>query len=251
MNNVMTKRKASFLFLTLWGLTFFSAAVPEGHTARKQIYQQAVASADADIKRVAGLKKWEDYQSKINVFIPTEASRLSRCPRPLSVAMPVSDRPDLSRLRYDIRCEGPDGWEINVTVKPDIYLPVLVARHSLERGKLLAASDVEIKKKNITGLRDGIIVNPDDAVGFTVKKRIRDRQPISPSMLDQPLLVERGQQVVMLAEQDGVQAKMIGKALKKGRKGDVIKVKNLTSERTVSAIVEGQGLVHMLLAPGQ
>jgi len=251
MNNVMTKRKASFLFLTLWGLTFFSAAAPEGHTARKQIYRQAVARADADIKRVAGLKKWEGYQSKINVFIPTEASRLPRCPRPLSVAMPVSDRPDLTRLRYDIRCEGPDGWEINVTVKPDIYLPVLVARHTLERGKLLAASDVEIKKKNITGLRDGIMVHPDDAVGFTVKKRIRDRQPISPSMLDQPLLVERGQQVVMLAEQEGVQAKMIGKALKKGRKGDVIKVKNLTSERTVSAIVEGQGLVHMLLAPGQ
>lgn len=251
MNNARVIRKASFLFLTLWGMTFFSAAAPAGQTARKQIYQQAVASTEADIKRIAGLKKWEGYQSKINVFIPTEASRFTRCQRPLSVAMPVSDRPDLSRLRYDIRCEDPEGWEINVTVKPDIYLPVLVARHTLERGKLLAASDIEIKKKNITGLRDGIIVNPDDAIGFTVKKRIRDRQPISPSLLNQPLLVERGQQVVMLAEQDGVRAQMIGKALKKGRKGDVIKVKNLNSERTVSAIVEGQGLVHMLLAPGQ
>lgn len=247
----MTKRKASFLFLTLSGLTFFSAAAPESQTARKQIYQQAIASADADINRVAELKKWQGYQSKITVFIPTEASRFTRCSRPLNVAMPVSDRPDLSRLRYDIRCEGPDGWEVNVTVKPDIYLPVLVARNTLERGTRLAASDVEIKKKNITGLRDGIITIPDDAVGFTVKKRIRERQPISPSMLDQPLLVERGQQVVMVAIQEGVQAKMIGKALKKGRKGDVIKVKNLTSERTISAIVEGQGLVHMLLAPGQ
>lgn len=251
MNSPITKGKASFLCLVLCGLAFFSAAAPEPQTARKQIYNQAVANADADIKRVAALKKWQGYQTKINVFIPTEASRFARCPRPLSVAMPVSDRPDLSRLRYDIRCEGANGWEINVTVKPDIYLPILVAKSTLERGKLLAASDVEMKKKNITGLRDGIIINPDDAIGLTVKKRIRDMQPISPSLLDQPVMVERGQRVVMLAEQDGVQAKMIGEAMKKGRKGDVIKVKNLSSQRTVSAVVEGQGVVHMLLAPSQ
>ncbi|QGU88523.1 flagellar basal body P-ring formation chaperone FlgA [Erwinia sorbitola] len=251
MCNPIANRKSRFLLLALWGLAFVSAAAPEAKTARKQIYQQAVASAAADIKRTAMLKKWEGYHSKINVFIPTEASRFTRCARPLTVAMPVSNRPDLSRLRYDIRCEGAEGWEVNVTVKPDIYLPILVARSTLARGKLLAASDVTIKKKNITGLRDGIIVNPDDAIGLTVKKRIRDMQPISPSMLDQPLMVERGQQVVMLAMQDGVQARMIGVAMKKGRKGDIIKVKNLTSERTVSAVVEGQGLVHMQLAAGQ
>jgi len=251
MNNAVSKGKTSFLCLALWSLSFFSAAAPEAQTARKQIYNQAIASAGADIKRVATLKKWQGYQSKINVFIPGDASRLARCPRPLTVAMPVSDRPDLSRLRYDIRCEGANGWEINVTVKPDIYLPILVARHTLERGKLLAASDVEIKKKNITGLRDGIIVNPDDAVGLTVKKRIRDMQPLSPSLLEQPVMVERGQRVVMLAVQEGIQAKMIGEAMKKGRKGDVIKVKNLSSQRTVSAVVEGPGVVHMMLAPEQ
>lgn len=251
MKNPMPEGKAFFLFLTLWSLSSTSVAAPDVMTARKQIYEQAVASADADIKRVATLKKWEGYHTKINVFIPTEASRFARCARPLNVAMPVSDRPDLLRLRYDIRCEGPQGWEVNVTVKPDVYLPILVARHTLDRGHLLAASDVEVKKKNITGLRDGFIVTPDDAVGLTVKKRIRHMQPVSPSMLEQPLMVERGQQVVMLAEQEGVQAKMIGTALKKGRKGDVIKVKNLTSQRTVSAVVEGQGLVHMVLAPGQ
>lgn len=251
MKKMTSKGKVFFLYTALWSLAFFSAAAPEAQTARKQIYSQAIASAGADIKRVAVLKKWEGYQSKINVFIPTEASRFSRCLRPLSVAMPVSDRPDLARLRYDIRCEGADGWEINVTVKPDIYLPVLVAKHRLERGRQLAASDVEMKKKNITGLRDGIMVNPDEAIGLTVKKHIRNMQPISPSLLEQPVMVERNQRVLMLAEQDGVQAKMIGEAMRKGRKGDVIKIKNLSSQRTVSAVVEGPGLVHILLAPGQ
>lgn len=246
----IAKRKIAFLCLALCGPGVISAAAAP-HSARQQIYRQAVASADADIKRVAALKQWQGHQSKINVFIPTDASRFPPCPRPLSVAMPVSDSVELSRLRYDIRCEGANGWEINVTVKPDIYLPVLVAKRTLQRGQRLTAGDVEMQKKNVTGLRDGTIANPDDAVGLTVRKRIRDRQPLSPSLLEQPVMVERGQRVVMLAEQEGIQAKTIGEAMKKGRRGDVIKVKNLSSQHTVSAVVAGPGVVHMPLAPAQ
>jgi flagella basal body P-ring formation protein FlgA len=157
---------------------------------------------------------------------------------------------DLARLRYDIRCDGPNGWEIAVTVKPDVYLPILVAKNTLERGRQIAASDVEMKKRNIVGLRDGFMTNPDDAMGFTLKKRVRELQPIAPAHLDQPVLIERGQQIVMIAEQDGVQAKMMGEALKKGRKGDIIKVRNLQSQRVVSARVDDRGVVRMLVAPG-
>lgn len=245
MKKTLTAGKVFFLCLPLWALPVVSAAA-DGQNARRQIYQQAVASAGADITRTATLNKWQGYQSKINVFIPTEASRFTRCSRPLTVAMPVHEKPDLSRLRYDIRCEDANGWEVNVTVKPEIYLPVLVAKHRLARGKVLTASDVAIRKRNITGLRDGILADPDDAIGLTVKKSIRDLQPLSPSLLEQPVMVERHQRVVMLAEQDGVQARMLGEAMRKGRRGDVIKVKNLSSQRVVSAVVAGQGLVHML-----
>jgi flagella basal body P-ring formation protein FlgA len=225
-------------------------AVPDAQTARKQIYNQAVANATADIQRVAKQKGWKDFNSKLNVFIPTEVSRFQRCARPLTSALPAGDRLDLARLRYDIRCDGPNGWEIAVTVKPDVYLPILVAKNSLERGRPLAASDVEMKKRNIVGLRDGFITNPDDALGFTLKKRVRELQAIAPSHLDQPVLIERGQQILMIAEQDGVQAKMMGEALKKGRKGDIIKVRNLQSQRVVSARVDDRGVVRMLVAPG-
>lgn len=225
-------------------------AVPDAKTARKQIYNQAVANATADIQRLARQKGWKDFSSKLNVFIPTEVSRFQRCSTPLTSALPAGDRPDLMRLRYDIRCDGPAGWEIAVTVKPDVYLPILVAKNALERGRLLAASDVEMKKRNIVGLRDGFITNPDDAMGLTLKKRVRELQAIAPAHLDQPVLIERGQQISMIAEQDGVQAKMMGEALKKGRKGDIIKVRNLQSQRVVSARVDDRGVVRMLVAPG-
>ncbi|WP_052118324.1 flagellar basal body P-ring formation chaperone FlgA [Erwinia oleae] len=248
MNGRSFLRKYSFPLVTLWCLSFTAHAASDAATARRQIYQLAVDSATADIKRVAQANSWPEPQIKLNVFIPTEVSRFRRCSQPLRVALPAGNRFDLARLRFDIRCEDSSGWEAAVTVKPDIYLPVLTAKAALPRGKVLAASDVEVKKRNVVGLRDGFISNPDDAVGFRLKMRVRDMQPLSLSMLDQPILVERAQRVVMIAGQDGVEAKMIGEAMKKGRKGDVITVKNLSSQRTVSAIVDGAGVVRILSA---
>ncbi|WP_343550778.1 flagellar basal body P-ring formation chaperone FlgA [Pantoea sp.] len=244
------KRIFRFIPLSLLLISTSLFAMPEPQTARKQIHNQAVANATADIQRLAKQKDWKDFSSKLNIFIPTEVSRFQRCTHPLTSALPAGDRLDLMRLRYDIRCDGANGWETAVTVKPDVYLPILVAKNALDRGRQLAASDVELKKRNIVGLRDGFITHPDDAIGFTLKKRVRELQAIAPAHLDQPVLIERGQQILMIAEQDGVQAKMMGEALKKGRKGDIIKVRNLQSQRVVSARVDDRGVVRMLVAPG-
>lgn len=224
---------------------------PSTSSARKQIYALAVEVATADINREAKRKNWKDFNAKMNVFIPSEVSSYRVCSQPLQAALPTGDKRDLSRLRYDIRCEDANGWEVDVTVKPDIYLPVIVAKNTLERGAVISPSDIELKKRNISSSRAGVITNPDEVVGLTVKRRIRDLQPISPAQLDQPIMVDRGQRVVMIAEQDGIEARTMGEAMKKGRKGDMIKVKNESSQRVVSAVVDNMGVVRMLYAPRQ
>ncbi len=228
-----------------------AATASEKQNARKQIYNHAMKLATADIARVAERKQWKDHQVKVNVFIPSEVSSFPACKTPLQGALPTGDKMDLARLRYDIRCEDGAGWEIGVTVKPDIYIPVVVAKTVLERGEIVSANNIELKKRNISSSRSGYITNPDDAVGLTVKKRIRDMQPIAPSQLEQPILVNRGQQVLMIAEQDGIEARTMGEAMKNGRKGDLIKVRNLGSKKIVTATVDGAGVVRMLYAPGQ
>lgn len=55
----------------------------------------------------------------------------------------------------------------------------------------------------------------------------------------------------MIAEQNGVEARTMGEAMKKGRKGEIVKVKNDSSGRVVSAIVSDYGVVHMVYASGE
>ncbi len=248
-NQPSLKRKLFFLLLLLPVLNQASLAkttTAKPPTTRMQIYNQAVATATADIRTIAGQKKWQDYISKLNVYIPNDGVHLSLCSKPLITSRPAGAKQDLARLRYEIRCESNTPWEVAVTVKPDIYMPVLVAKTMFERGRKLAASDVEMKKRNIVTLRDGFITSADEAVGKTVKRRMRAAQVITPANLEQPLLVTRGQRVLMIAGEGGVEARMLGEAMKKGRKGDIIKVRNISSQKIVSAEVEGPAVVRML-----
>ncbi|WP_427219300.1 flagellar basal body P-ring formation chaperone FlgA [Yersinia enterocolitica] len=235
------------LLLSVSLISLYAAAANSADIhARKQVYAQALHAASADISQTAKNKNWQGYRVKMNIFIPSEVSRYKWCQGGVRVAAPASGQRDISRLRYDISCPDAQGWEVSVTVKPDIYLPVWVAKNTLERGKVVAPDDIELKKKNISTAQGGYITDPDEIIGLTVKRRIRGLQVVIPSQLEQPVLVTRGQQVLMIAEQDGIEARMLGEALKNGRKGELIKVKNLSSKRTVTAIVDDMATVRML-----
>lgn len=262
-NNDPQKRKRLFratatpfrmicaMALWSWAACAVSAPTNSANTARKQISASAITAASAAVKQEAKRRQWPEYQAKMNVFIPAEVSQYPSCSSPLQTSQPGGERLDLNRLRYDIRCPAPEGWDVAVTVKPDIYLSVVIAKDTLERGHVLSPADIGFKKHNISGARGGYVTNPDDVVGLTVKRRVKERQPIGLSQLEAPIMVERGQQVLMIAEQDGIEARTMGEALKKGRKGELIKVKNSSSERVVTAIVDGMGVVRMVYAPGK
>lgn len=243
-------RLSVVLSLLVCAQNVFAAPVNSAGTARKQIHASVMASVTSLIKHEAKRRGWSEYQTKMNVYIPAEVSQYPVCSSPLSTSLPGGDRLDLHRIRYDVRCGDSGGWDVAVTVKPDIYLRVLVAKKSFERGHVLSPSDMQFRKYNISNTRGSYITNPDDIVGLTVKRRLRELQPIGLSQLEAPVMVERGQQVMMIAQQDGIEARTQGEALKKGRKGEMIKVKNIHSERVVTAIVDGMGVVRMVYAPG-
>lgn len=224
------------------------AAPPTPASARKQVHSRVQQAASDAIRQEARRSRWEDYQAKLNLFIPSEISQYAPCSAPLTVSMPNGEHLDLRRLRFDVRCESANGWEVAVTVKPDIYLSVLMAKNTLERGHVLGPSDITLKKFNISNLRSGYVTHPDEVVGLTLKRRVRELQPLSMSQLDSPLMVERGQRVLMIADQDGVEARTMGIATKKGRKGEMIKVKNESSQREVTAIVSDMGVVRTRLS---
>lgn len=249
------QRKSFFRLMALIGLPLLLGSAAHAASgdrgARRQVYAEAVRLATADLKAQAQREQWTDYRASFTVFIPNDISRNAACKTALQTAIPTAEQSSLLRMRYDIRCEDGPGWETSVTVKPTLYLAILVSTKMLPRGARLTSDDMEFKKRNIATLYGNFLTDRDSALGLTLKRRVLAQQPLSPSALEQPTLVERGQSVVLVAEQQGVSAHTLGEALQKGRRGDLIKVRNGASQKTVMARVTDVGVVTVMALPVQ
>ncbi|MEA3785034.1 MULTISPECIES: hypothetical protein [Enterobacter] len=126
-------------------------------SARKQIYAAAQSHTASLIRQEARRKHWPDYQAKMNIFIPAEASQYRSCSQKLAVSHYGGENPDFYRLRLNVSCNDRQGWETAVTVKPDIYLPVIIAKTALERDQVLSEEDVTTKKKSTSTAPAGSI----------------------------------------------------------------------------------------------
>ncbi|MNJ67616.1 flagellar basal body P-ring biosynthesis protein FlgA [compost metagenome] len=127
---------------------------------------------------------------------------------------------------------------------------LLVARHTLERDQTLGADDVHTRRQSASKHRQGFYGRVADIEGLSAKRRIRTGQVLTPQLLGAPLLVRRGQRVTIVATHDGIEASTLGEALSNGSAGDVIRVRNQSSEKVIETQVTGEGVVNSTFRQG-
>lgn len=213
---------------------------------REQINALVLSTAGKDIDKMAHKKGWQDYHSKLNVFIPSYAATQTPCGSALKATHAGTEIVSLNRISYDVSCPGSQGWHLSVPVHADVYVPVVMVNGVVERGEVLDESQLVLKKYNLSTAHGELLTRLDQALGLTSKRTLRPGKPVMASQLEMPELVKRDQNVTLESQMGGITAQTGAVALKNGRKGDTIKVRNESSQRIVSAIVTGQGVVKTL-----
>lgn len=149
----------------------------------------------------------------------------------------------IERQQLTLTCPDTPGWVVKVTVETTLFVPAVFAQTVIERGDTISAGQLKVEELDISKARRGFFHDIDEVTGKGAKRRLRANQLISPNLLAKPLLVRRGQQVKMIANHDGIAATTLGEALEHGEQGEVIRVKNLRSEKIVEAQVIESGVV--------
>ena len=168
--------------------------------------------------------------------------RLARCSTPLETQLTGNNFRG-SAMTVAVRCSKPSPWLLYVPGKVSIYKTVFVARQTITRGRRILASDLHKSRRDITTLQYGYIDNKSDIIGKIARRVVFANTVLKPQMLSLPLLVKRGQTVVLIAETHGIQVRMSGKALGSGPAGHSIRVRNLSSRRIVEGVVVKSGVV--------
>lgn len=241
------ERKVRFLFLTGLLISGFPGVVTAETRASSQISYAVRQAATAEAHALLG-QDAAHATTLFDVTLPPETSAFTPCPDKLKVATPPGKR-QLWRLRYDVSCAGQEGWNLSVMVKTAVTLSVLTATRTLERGETLSAQDVALSPQDVTLLNGNYFRQPQEVEGQTVKRRIANAQIVTQALLDQPVMVSRGQSVLIIARQHGIEARTEGEALKNGRKGEIIRVRNNSSQRIIDVQVEAPGVVRTLPRP--
>ncbi|KXU36144.1 hypothetical protein AXE65_05705 [Ventosimonas gracilis] len=176
-------------------------------------------------------------------FAPIDA-RLSAksCKKPLMSSL--EGRVPLGRLSVRVRCTEP-AWTLLLPARVQLWQRVLVARHPLKRGHWLSAEDVTWVLRDIGSLPPGWLTEFDALQGQQLTRSVSAGQLLMHTQLKAALLIAAGEQVQILSGSGGIRVQMAGEALSGGSLGQQIRVRNLTSGRTLRARVIARGQVEV------
>lgn len=214
------------------------------------------AGAEAGIESLANIENTASAYARHNASRPgytaqAEVSqldarlRLTACSRPLRAFSAPGARAT-GATTIGVRCEGEKPWTVYVQANVRLFGPVLVASRSLSKGSEVISSDVRIEQRDISGLT-GALGAPADAVGWIVRRPIDAGAVLTTASLEPARVVKRGDRVILVAGNAGLEVRMAGEALGDGAIGASVQVRNLLSKKVIQGTVAAAGLVRVPL----
>jgi len=110
---------------------------------------------------------------------------------------------------------------------------VYILTDSARKGDVLRAELVTIRETHFNGKKSVYPSRLDDIVGRIFKKDVAAGTVVTYLMLEDPVVIQKGEVVNIIAENKKLLVQTKGKAMEKGRMGDSIRVRNILSEKEV------------------
>jgi flagella basal body P-ring formation protein FlgA len=149
----------------------------------------------------------------------------------------------LGHTTVGVRCDGSATWSLFVPVQISQQRPVAVLSRPINQGAALTPDSVTLVRRDVAPFTTGYFSTLQDIEGMIARRPLTAGTVLTPSLLDAPKLVRRGDQVRIEAANALINVQAMGTALRDGRSGERIPVKNLHSERVIEARVIAQGIV--------
>ena len=140
-------------------------------------------------------------------------------------------------------------YRISGKYYPLTSVPVLV--EPVSRGSIIRSDQVEYRDFRSERVPAGAIRDIDDVIGKEVKRSGNPNEPLMFRDLSKPILVRRGSLVIIRLVTANMSLTARGKAMEDGSLGDVIRVVNQSSNKTIQVEVVAENEVRALPAMSQ
>jgi flagella basal body P-ring formation protein FlgA len=139
--------------------------------------------------------------------------------------------------------DGPAAARVAVSGRATIMVEVPVLAARLRSGHVIGAEDVSMVEMDGSRIDDSMALSGDELIGMSPRRTLSPGAPVRLDDLQPPTVIARSERVTMRVRHGALTVNARGRALEDGAVGDVIRVTNVDSRRTVEATVAGPGLV--------
>lgn len=136
-----------------------------------------------------------------------------------------------------------DAIRQRVTGKLVIEIAIAVPNRPIAINEIIARGDVMQIKVPRERLAADVVTDPTQLIGKSARHMLRSEQPLRTGDIQEPVIVHRGELVVIELRTPTMQLAAQGKALEDGALGTTIRVVNTQSNRPIDGVVIGPNLV--------
>jgi flagella basal body P-ring formation protein FlgA len=133
----------------------------------------------------------------------------------------------------NILVDGREIKKIRVQARVEIYAEVVSARGYLQKKQEITDKDVQKVNKNIALLPPDILTDLEEVIGKRTTLSINNQEILRKNMVEIPPLVKKGDPVALVIENNQFRISTFGEVKEEGRKGDRVKLLNVSSKKEV------------------
>jgi flagella basal body P-ring formation protein FlgA len=236
----MHRKSHSFSMNNVTGLLAVLLCLPAAAQAdtTAQIVRQVDAAARQQLEQQAERMGLVDPRITLTVQPPSRP--LPPCAGRIEIEAQEMKSP--SHLRYAVRCADDGGWTRKMQARARIVADVVVAATDIAAGHPIGDADIEVDARDVTAVAD-FFADPADVIGMTGRRPLKAGDLLRKRLLATAVLVKRGDEVHIVARNQGIEVQVSGETLDSGGMGDLVRVRNLSSGTVLRARVTGAGEV--------
>jgi len=148
----------------------------------------------------------------------------------------------IGKTSIGVRCNEKPGWSVFVQANIRGSADMLVANRPLAQNTVLSANDFSLQNGELG--QPGILIDPAQAIGKTLKFGIGAGQVLRQDMLRAPYVVTQGQTAEVRVSSKGFSVRSSGQALNNGAEGQSVQVR-MASGQVISGTVAADGSVEV------
>lgn len=127
----------------------------------------------------------------------------------------------------------------------DLYQTVAVARRYLKRHEEIREEDIDLVPLNLKFLPPDAVADPRTLLGKRTMVTVKGQEPLRSGLVEEPPLVKKGDVVQVIVDKNNIRISCLGEIKETGRRGDRVKLVNLSSKKELLGRVVDGGTVRV------